>query len=499
MAAKTSELALSLIEESPHNPRRRFDEDRLAELAASITEHGVLQPILVRPHPGGGKRFEIVCGARRFRAAGAAGLEKIPAVVRELDDRAAGHARIIENNQRADVTPVEEAQAFAALVRLGEDAVEIATRIGRHERYVRDRLALLDLPSGILDLVEASRVRLGAAIAIARLAPATRDDIVNEVIERESRGTSADPLSVSTVRQWVGGRWLSQAPWSLDDSTLGPIGAGACSACPYRASAQPDLFEDSHEDRCINKPCWDQRGESFWARRKAEVEAAGGEVIDSARKAPHLVSSDAFVHFDGARNVRVADVVADLQVVPSLRAAPEYSGKVFEVVYDPAEVAAALEATGSQELADRIRAKDRRQQAESDKELQRKQREETKAKHHAAMAAVLAWISDGRIEWDEVVPQLLQLIIRTARQDSIIAVCRRRGIKAEKSVVHGTYLWQDALRSAAENPEWSVRDELALLTEVLVEESHPHSTYRTNEPWAALRRAAGLRVPKAEG
>jgi ParB family transcriptional regulator, chromosome partitioning protein len=157
-AAKTSEeelrqLPIELISPNPRQPRRRFDQDSLESLAGSLGERGVLQPVLVRPRPGG--TYELVAGERRWRAAGIAGLANIPAIVREREDAQALEVALIENMAREDLNPVDEARACAALVEeLGLTREDVGRRVGRSRVAVSNLVRLLDLPDEVLELLQ---------------------------------------------------------------------------------------------------------------------------------------------------------------------------------------------------------------------------------------------------------------------------------------------------------------------------------------------------------
>jgi ParB family transcriptional regulator, chromosome partitioning protein len=147
------ELPLELIVPNPKQPRRDFDDEALQALAGSLGEQGVLQPVLVRPRPGG--TYELVAGERRWRAARLAGLQTVPALIREREDAAALEAALIENMARADLNPIEEARACAALVEeLGLTRKEIGRRIGRSRVAVSNLVRLLDLPDEVIALLQ---------------------------------------------------------------------------------------------------------------------------------------------------------------------------------------------------------------------------------------------------------------------------------------------------------------------------------------------------------
>src|SRR3954466_6038604 len=159
------EIPLELIAPNPGQPRTHFDEATLAGLAESIRQRGILQPVLVRPVPGGA--YELVAGERRWRAAGLAGLETIPALVRSRDDAQSLEVALIENMAREDLNPVEEARACAALVEeLGLTREEVGRRVGRSRVAVSNLLRLLDLPDEVLELLEAGKLTEGHGRAL---------------------------------------------------------------------------------------------------------------------------------------------------------------------------------------------------------------------------------------------------------------------------------------------------------------------------------------------
>jgi ParB family chromosome partitioning protein len=158
-------LPIDLVQRNPQQPRKHFDEGELNELAASIRTHGVLQPILVRPIAGG--RYEIVAGERRWRAAQRAGLHTIPAVVRELNEVDVLEIAIVENVQRTDLNPIEEAQGFQALIdRFGRTQEEIAEAVGKSRPHIANMLRLLKLPEDLQEMVRDGRLSSGHARAI---------------------------------------------------------------------------------------------------------------------------------------------------------------------------------------------------------------------------------------------------------------------------------------------------------------------------------------------
>jgi ParB family chromosome partitioning protein len=152
-SAELREIAVELVAPNPEQPRKRFDEDALQSLADSVKDRGVLQPVLVRPRPGG--TYELVAGERRWRAAQLAGLQTLPALVQKRDDAQSLEVALIENMAREDLNPIEAARAVAALVEeLGLTREEVGRRVGRSRVAISNLLRLLDLPDEALALVE---------------------------------------------------------------------------------------------------------------------------------------------------------------------------------------------------------------------------------------------------------------------------------------------------------------------------------------------------------
>jgi ParB family chromosome partitioning protein len=180
------EIAVDQIEPNPLQPRAHLEEEPLVELAASIREQGVLQPVLVRPAPGRPGKFELVAGERRWRAAAAAGLRTIPAVLRHLDDRGALEAALVENLQREDLGPLERARAYRRLLEdFGLKQDDIARRVGRSQPAIANTLRLLGLPQEILTSLESGRITEGHARALLAVEDGARMlDVWRKVEER---------------------------------------------------------------------------------------------------------------------------------------------------------------------------------------------------------------------------------------------------------------------------------------------------------------------------
>lgn len=220
-AAGVSDIPLDQIRSNPAQPRRSFDEVELAELAESIRVRGVLQAILVRPDPSGGPGYQIIAGERRWRAAKMAGLRAIPAVVRDIDELELLEIGIIENVQRADLNPIEEAEAYGALMkRFGRTQESLAESVGKSRAHVTNTLRLLKLSEKAREHVRNGR--LSAGHARAALGAEDPDLIIEQAV--------AKGLSVRDV----------EALARLSKGAVPPLSAGAGAAAQEKPAKDVD-------------------------------------------------------------------------------------------------------------------------------------------------------------------------------------------------------------------------------------------------------------------
>lgn len=172
---KISKIKLSMIDPKSDQPRKYFDKEALEELAASIAENGLLQPILVREYAD--SRYQIIAGERRFRASKLAGLSEIPAIVLDRDDRKVAEIALIENIQREDLNPVEEAMAFRALIKEYDlTQEELSEKVGKSRSAIANTMRLLDLPDEVLTMVASGDLSAGHARTL--LGVKNRDDML---------------------------------------------------------------------------------------------------------------------------------------------------------------------------------------------------------------------------------------------------------------------------------------------------------------------------------
>ena len=192
-------LPVDLIRRGRHQPRRIVEESSLEELAHSVRARGIVQPIVVRPTGSGS--FEVVAGERRWRAAQMAGLDEVPAVVRELSDREAAAVALIENIQREDLNPIEEAQGYRSLAdEFGLTHQELADAVGRSRSAVSNALRLLDLNDDVRALVEGGELDMGHARALLALAGPAQSEAAAEVVRRGLSARETERLVRSKVK-----------------------------------------------------------------------------------------------------------------------------------------------------------------------------------------------------------------------------------------------------------------------------------------------------------
>ena len=269
-ATEYRNVPLTALEESQTNPRRIFDEAALKELADSIRSQGVLSPLLVRPIAD--HRFEIVAGARRFRAAFIAEAETVPVRIVHLTDAEALEAQLIENLQRRDVHPLEEAQGFRALLNLDEPKYsieQIAAKTGKSPAYCLQRVKLTELAAAVTEAFAKDEIGIGHALLLAKLQPAEQEQALAACFRSDWNGNQSKArrilLPVRHLKEWIEQNILlilKDAPFSKSDATLNPA-AGSCDDCPKRTGANALLFADIAQDACTDPACYQAKLDGF--------------------------------------------------------------------------------------------------------------------------------------------------------------------------------------------------------------------------------------------
>jgi len=271
------QVELSKIKASKTNPRKIFDKKLQAELVESIRAHGILQPILLRPV--GEDVFEVVAGERRFRAAKEAELGTVPAFVREMDDRTVIEVQVIENLQREDLHPLEEASGYEALLKnfSGVTVDDIAAKVGKSKAYVYGRLKLCELIPSVRDQLWGNKIQPSIALLIARLPSSVQEQAANSVGE----GYTGEPMSYARAHEYITNTYmlmLQSAPFSTKDSALVPE-AGACTGCPKRTGNQPELFGDVGKDLCLDSACFAAKRMASWEKKTQKLRNEGYSIL----------------------------------------------------------------------------------------------------------------------------------------------------------------------------------------------------------------------------
>ena len=217
-AAESIELDPSLIEPCSVQPRMRFDDATLTELADSIRANGVVQPLLVRRH---GNRFELIAGERRLRAAKIAGLKKVPVVIRDVPDEKLLEIALVENIQREDLNPIEEALAYRGLLDgVGLTQESLAMRVGRDRSYITNYLRLLRLPDDVQRLVQDKLLSTGHARALLGITePSRQREIAVAIVKRDLSVRATEQLVRRTAGKSRRPRITSEAAQSMDPNT----------------------------------------------------------------------------------------------------------------------------------------------------------------------------------------------------------------------------------------------------------------------------------------
>jgi ParB family chromosome partitioning protein len=262
-ATEYRNLPLNVLSESTTNPRHIFEDAALKELAASIRVQGILSPLLVRPLTE--QSFEIVAGARRYRAAQMAEAATVPVRIVNLTDAEALEAQLIENLQRRDVHPMEEAQGFRALLALEEPTYsieQVAAKVGKTPAYCASRLRLTELVPVVVEAFYREEIGVGHALLLAKLQPDKQEAALAACFKEEWSGGDRKAkrllLPVRNLQFWIEHNILlilKQAPFNKRDAQLIPA-AGSCVDCPKRTGHNKLLFADVREDACTDPTCY---------------------------------------------------------------------------------------------------------------------------------------------------------------------------------------------------------------------------------------------------
>ena len=255
-------VVLADIQPSNYNPRKNFDVASLAELAESIRQQGVLQPIGVRPIAE--NRFEIIFGERRYRASLMAGLEEIPAIVLNVSDETAEEMAVTENLQRKDVTPIEEANAYQRLIESGRhDIQSLAMQFGKNETYIRTRLKFVSLIPEIAELLEKDEITISVASEICRYGEDIQREVFDKHLKEGIMFGSWRGMKATEVAKNIERHFTTDLERYNFDKTL-------CLSCPHNTNNMT-LFCEGICGKCANKGCLDEMNAAFLTEKAIET------------------------------------------------------------------------------------------------------------------------------------------------------------------------------------------------------------------------------------
>ena len=319
MSTEFANIELALIAPSLTNPRKNFNPTKLAELAEDIKRRGIDTPITVRPLPGSRVadtdrtvQFELVCGERRLRASELAGVSTIPAMVRALTDDQALEIQLCENLKRDDLTALEEAEGYEALMQHANiTADQVGERIGKSRSYVYGRIKLLDLCSEARVSLRDGTIDASRALLVARI-PDHKLQIkaMKEIVAGRGYGIYKEPMTYRVALEHLQQNYmlkLSEAKFKIVSVDLVPA-AGSCKACTKRTGHDPDLFSDvKGADICTDPPCFHKKEEAHAAALVKEANDKGQTVI-VGKEAQELRSKNSYQEkFVGYRILDSAD------------------------------------------------------------------------------------------------------------------------------------------------------------------------------------------------
>lgn len=422
-------LRVLSIVTSKTNPRKFFCPFKLTELAESIKATGVHQPILVRPLPESriqeeitqakqeGRepaQYELVCGERRWRGTQLAGLEYIPAMIREMTDAQALEAQVIENLQREDVTALEEAEGYQVLMdNNGMNADQVAEKIGKSRAYVYARLKILNLCPEGREAMRQGELDYSCALPIARIATF---DLQREALEWAAKPNyyhRGEKPSAREVQEHVKSHYmldLRKAPFSRKDADLCPS-AGACTACPHRTGADQDE-ESKSADVCTNPPCYRNKEQAHAEQLRKQAQERGCEVLGE-REAKQLIGNyysdftgvpgykrldsrhDCPIEGKTLRKAIGAKIMEQSGIKPTMITNPNNPKELIPCV-TPEQAQQLLQMAGHAEAEEKLAAE----------ALQRAEREEKEAKTQAKDNYERAWRLD-----------VLQAIVKRLQQE----------------------------------------------------------------------------------
>lgn len=471
---------------SKTNPRKRFDQEALQELAGSLRKHTMLQPILCRPHPTEAGKLELIAGERRWRAAGIAELTHIPVRIIDVDDLEMLELQVIENLQRQDLHPIEEAESYEALLAANKGNTDygvndMAVRLKKSRAYIYARLKLCDLQPEARTAFYEDKLTASVALLVARI-PVRELQLkaLHEVTTGETEEYYNDdegPMSARRAAEHIQENYmleLKRAVFPIAQADLVDT-AGACTSCIKRTGAQPELFSDVESaDVCTDPMCFDQKKKAHIAKLAEAAEQTGQKVIrgEQAEKVfPHEHShargyvkpgDTSWMHCTGGKTY--SELLGD-DMPQAVMVENPHSGELIAMVPEHA-VFKALADKGIKSGQDEHRERVRKEEAKS--KLERDSRRGTLESIHASVSER---ISAGETLKHEDLLMIAQASMARLWNDHRPTVCRlwgwdHKNHEEVRAGVDGLSAGQLAL----------------LLMEIAIAPELAVNSYATNEP-----------------
>ncbi|WP_313064633.1 ParB/RepB/Spo0J family partition protein [Achromobacter animicus] len=471
---------------SKTNPRKRFDQEALQELAGSLRKHGILQPILCRAHPTEPGKLELIAGERRWRAAGIAKLAQVPVRIIVVDDLEMLELQVIENLQRQDLHPIEEAESYEALLAANKEnpeygVNEMALRLKKSRAYIYARLKLCDLQPEARtafyeDQLTASVALLVARIPVRELQLKALHEVTTGETEEYYSGDDG-PMSARRAAEHIQDNYmleLKRAVFPIAQADLLPT-AGACTSCVKRTGAQPELFSDVESaDVCTDPTCFDLKKQAHVANLTEAAKQAGHKVIQG-KEAEKIFpgehsyprgyvkpDSSSWEHSTGGKSY--AEVLGD-DLPPTVMVENPHSGELVAMVPEKA----ILKALADKGIKSSQEAHRERMKKEEDKaKLERNSRRATLESIHAAVSER---INAGETLKHEDLLMIAQASMVRLWNDHRPTVCRLWGWDPKN---------HDEVRAGIDG--LSAGQLALLLMEIAIAPELAVNSYSTNEP-----------------
>lgn len=471
---------------SKTNPRKRFDQEALQELAGSLRKHGILQPILCRAHPTEPAKLELIAGERRWRAAGIAKLAQVPVRIIVVDDLEMLELQVIENLQRQDLHPIEEAESYEALLAANKDnpeygVNEMALRLKKSRAYIYARLKLCDLQPEARtafyeDQLTASVALLVARIPVRELQLKALHEVTTGETEEYYSGDDG-PMSARRAAEHIQENYmleLKRAVFPIAQADLLPT-AGSCTSCVKRTGAQPELFSDVESaDVCTDPTCFDLKKQAHVAKLTEAAKQAGQKVIQG-KEAEKIFpgehsyprgyvkpDSSSWEHSTGGKSY--AEVLGD-DLPPTVMVENPHSGELIAMVPEKA----ILKALADKGIKSSQEAHRERMKKEEDKaKLERNSRRATLESIHAAVSER---INAGETLKHEDLLMIAQASMVRLWNDHRPTVCRLWGWDPKN---------HDEVRAGIDG--LSAGQLALLLMEIAIAPELAVNSYATNEP-----------------